>query len=101
MHYGRRNQDGDQLENHVKDLSSEPPELVQAVTRMKIDVLALRTHLDSKLPNRRFIRGRKILMIRYAFGDASGTGFGPSWTCAKKIQVQTWSLGIGWSVREL
>ena len=32
MYYGRRNQDGYQLENHVKDISSDPPKLVQAVT---------------------------------------------------------------------
>ena len=67
----------------MKDLSSDQPELVQAVSRMKPDVLALRTIMGSKSPNRRFIRGRKILMVRYGFGEASGTWFGSCLTCSQ------------------
>ena len=53
--------------------------VVKAVKRLRADLLALGNLLKDVNPPLRLVRGRKIYVARYGFGDASGTGFGSSW----------------------
>ena len=53
---------------------------VTAVKRLRFDLLALGNLFKSLEPPLRLVRGRSILVARYGFGDASGSGFGASWT---------------------
>ena len=82
--YGRRDDQGfDQIICLLAP--DDPPEVVIAVPRTKKDVFALKTLMTSEVPVRRFIRGKKILLMNYGFGDAFGTGFGSSWVTGKNI----------------
>ena len=53
---------------------------VEAVKRLKYDVMALGNLFKAIEPPLRLVRGKQILVVKYGFGDASGTGFGSSWT---------------------
>ena len=53
--------------------------LVVAVKRLRWDLLALGNLLSDTTPPLRLVRGRKLMIVKYGFGDASGSGFGTSW----------------------
>ena len=57
---------------------SEAPETVKAVPRLVRDVAALGQLFRPELPPIRPARPRKSAHLKYAFGDASGPGFGVS-----------------------
>ena len=46
---------------------------------MKLDVEALNVLFNFETPPRHFVRGDKVTMVCYGFGDASKYGFGSSW----------------------
>ena len=48
--------------------------MIRAVPRLKDDIFTLRTLMANKLPIKIFIRGNRIAVVRYGFGDVSGTG---------------------------
>ena len=57
----------------------EAPKLVRAVPRLQQDIKALVRLFKYDSPPLRFVRGTKIALVRYGFGDASKPGFGASW----------------------
>lgn len=52
---------------------------VKAVSRLRYDLLALGNLFNTLAPPLRLVRGKKVYIVKYGFGDASGTGFGSSW----------------------
>lgn len=56
------------------------PNQVRAVTRFEGDVNALAELLADDVPTERLIRSSKFRQVKFGFGDASGEGFGSSWT---------------------
>ena len=73
----RRNKDDDALPFLVPKLSHGGK--VIAVKRLKWDLLALGKLMSGMEPPLRLIRGKKLYIVKYGFGDASGSGFGSSW----------------------
>ena len=65
-------------ENTEFDKEEGAPETVEAVPRLRLDVSSLKTLMESGEPPKRLVRGGKLLVARYGFGDASGAGFGSS-----------------------
>ena len=62
----------------VSEERAQPPDLVKAVPRLKDDLLVLQQFLNSPTPPWRFVRGKRIVSVRYGFGDAAKSGFGAS-----------------------
>ena len=60
-------------------LYSDRPVMVKTVPRLAPDLLALVELFSGKGPAQRLVRGNRIQTARFAFGDASGGGFGSSW----------------------
>ena len=58
---------------------SGPPSRVSAVTRLHLDLEQLKLMMEAAKPPRRLIQGKDLKRIMYAFGDASGAGFGSMW----------------------
>ena len=52
---------------------------VIAVKRLRYDLLALGNLFNTIEPPLRLVRGKRIMVVKYGFGDASGSGFGASW----------------------
>ena len=72
--------------------------VVQAVKRFRWDLLALGNLLADEHPPCRLVRGRKMLVVHYGFGDASGAGFGTSWKRSKggvMIRYGVWGSDDG------
>jgi hypothetical protein len=61
-------------------LSTDGPPMVRMVDRMKRDLEVLESTFAATTPSRRLVRGKGIARILYGFGDASGAGFGASWS---------------------
>ena len=57
----------------------ERPTMVNVVPRLSSDLRALKALFTGHNPVHRLVRGNKVEMARFAFGDASGEGFGSSW----------------------
>ena len=55
------------------------PELVDVVPRLGMDIKAIGKLLEGSEPVHRLVRGNKVRSAKFAFGDASGGGFGSSW----------------------
>ena len=49
-----------------------PPKTVKSVPKMKIDIYALRRLMGSKYVVKKLVRGIKIMVVCYGFGDSSG-----------------------------
>ena len=64
------------------------PNLVRAVEGLLNDVRALEQLFSSPVPTKRLMRGKKLMRVVYGFGDASGSGFGGTWT-AKQADGST------------
>ena len=58
---------------------TDRPELVDAVPRLGMDLKAIGELLIGDEPVHRLVRGDKVKSAKFAFGDASGEGFGSSW----------------------
>lgn len=75
-----------------------PSRTVKAVPRMKNDVHALRILMRSKIVVKKLVQGTTIMVARYCFGDASGSGFGSSWVEGSKgirYKVGFWGIDKG------
>ena len=84
----------------------EAPEIVLGVKRLLWDLTALRILFSADNPAVRVIRPTGVLSVIYGFGDASGSGFGSSFTHASGIvyRVGVWGYDVNgeWSnYREL
>ena len=68
------------------------PDQIDPAPRFLSDLNALKALLKSDAPPLRMIRGYAIGTARFAFGDASGGGFGSSWQGSKGIPYRfgTW-----------
>ena len=55
---------------------SKPPKLIQAVPRLRTDVLALSAMLEPATPPIIKVRSKSVFLALYGAGDASGAGFG-------------------------
>lgn len=62
------------LEEYVTSRSA--PEFVNPAPRLRDDLNTLMSMVESPLPPKRFIRSKRIAVVHYGFGDASGSGFG-------------------------
>jgi hypothetical protein len=60
--------------------SAGVPSRVKAVPRLKDDLRALSELTASVTPPLRLVRPRKVCSVRYGFGDASGSGFGSTFS---------------------
>ena len=69
------------------------PEQVTPVPRLVQDLAALRELFSGEVPRLRLVQGSQIAISIYSFGDASGGGFGSSWTIKGGIGYRfgTWS----------
>ena len=76
----------------VEKKQGSRPKNVRVVPRCKNDLVALKELLEGDVPPHRLVRGYKIKMALYAFGDASGGGFGASWEVKEGIRYRfgTW-----------
>ena len=54
----------------------KPPKRVMPVPRLIHDLRVLNEFFESEVPPWRFVRGSKIFVAKYGFGDASKSGFG-------------------------
>ena len=61
------------------EVHSDRPTLVKTVPRLSPDLLALMDLFAGEEPAQRLVRGNKVNTAKFAFGDASGGGFGSSW----------------------
>jgi hypothetical protein len=82
-----RDQDGwkiqAQLSAHLDEavpILSTPPLHVLAVPRLEADLQALTRLMCSPIPPLRIIRSSTVMLAFYGFGDASGSGFGSTFT---------------------
>ena len=64
---------------HPGQSHTERPEMVDTVPRLGMDIKAIQDLLTSAEPVHRLVRGDKVQSAKFAFGDASGGGFGSSW----------------------
>jgi hypothetical protein len=71
---------------------SDHPAEVQAVPRLRFDLIALTQLFSPVKPTLRLVQGHRIKAATFAFGDASGGGFGSSWQSKKGIAYRfgTW-----------
>ena len=73
-----KDSDGDlvvQLPESLKDLA---PKVVKAVPRLEADLRVLQQFFAKDQVPWRFVRGSKVLLVLYGFGNASKAGFGAS-----------------------
>jgi hypothetical protein len=61
------------------------PARVKAVPRLKDDLRALLTLTESENPPLRLVRPSMVRSVRYGFGDASGAGFGSTFSAPGEI----------------
>lgn len=62
-----------------KEKLEDAPLNIEAVPRLRFDVSALLILMKAELPPSRSIRGNKVSIARYGFGDVSGERFGSTW----------------------
>jgi hypothetical protein len=96
--YRMRNQvEGAESEEEFDEWTHEPeaPTWVFSVPRFRDDMRALQVFFESEKPPLVMLRSKKILVVIYGFGDASGKGFGSSFTHDGGIsyRVGVWSEG--------
>jgi hypothetical protein len=79
--------------NSFVNSSDGYPKTVRAVPRLKGDLQALESLTASITAPVVLVRSKRMYIVRYGFGDASGGGFGSSLTSANGIQVHmgTWN----------
>ena len=75
---------------------SDAPKQVRGVPRLEDDLKALWLLLSGKEPAKRLVRGSAISEVLYGFGDASGLGFGSTWSEVKTACED--SLPVGYRI---
>ena len=68
------------MKDYLAGGEKEAPTRVRAVNRLERDLVSILKIMKSKQPPLRLIRGLSLAYVLYGFGDASGAGFGSSWT---------------------
>ena len=68
------------LEKTRKGVFGKPPDIVRSIPILNDDLFAIKTLMSSEEPVRRFVRVKRMLVVKYGFGDSSGTGFGSFYT---------------------
>jgi hypothetical protein len=83
-------------EDEPGEVQPEAPEFVEGVKRLGWDLTALRILFSADHPAVRVIRPTSVLSVIYGFGDASGSGFGSSFTHANGIvyRVGVWGSDV-------
>jgi hypothetical protein len=71
-----------------KNERKDTPTIIKAVPRLENDIRALSSLFSPSKPSLRLVRGKRISSAIYSFGDASGDGFGSSWTSKKGISYR-------------
>ena len=66
--------------HHTAAHDLKAPDMVKSVRGFREDISALAALVDSTTPVHRLVRGSKSRSVKFGFGDASGAGFGSSWT---------------------
>jgi hypothetical protein len=81
-HLGREREEwpGEIEDWELEDSEAGVPDQVSAVGRLEADLGALLELTESPTPPLRLVRPREVRAVRYGFGDASGTGFGSTFT---------------------
>jgi hypothetical protein len=74
------------LDDGTPEHYSNHPETVKGVPRLAEDVASLLRLLASPRPPRRIIRSRHVITVWYGYGDASGGGFGSTFTSAEGLE---------------
>ena len=74
---------------YSKLTSYDYPKTVKGVPRLIRDLQALQSLTSSKIAPVVIVRSKRMFVVLYGFGDASGGGFGSSFTAADGIDVQT------------
>ena len=64
------------------------PTTVKTVPRLLSDLKALEQLTESRTDPVIIVRWNKMLVVRYDFGDASGDGFGSSFTSAEDVNIR-------------
>ena len=78
-----------ELRKTLEDLGNlGHPARVKPVVRLESDIRALRYFFKSSTPTEITIRGDRFYKVCYAFGDASGTGFGDSFLSEDGLSYQ-------------
>lgn len=75
------------LEELPDDVGSarSPPERVPAAPRLAGDILALQELTQAHQPPKRLVRPKAAAVAVYGFGDASGKGFGSTFTVGERL----------------
>jgi hypothetical protein len=71
-----------------KHQRSDTPETITAVPCLENDINALTGLFASNKPSLWLVRGKQVSSAVYDFGDASGDGFGSTWTTEKGISYR-------------
>ena len=80
-------------------VEEEAPERVKFAPLFEPHVRAMLELMDGPTPRKQIWRSKRIFYVFYGFGDASGSGFGSTWTTKKSDGIQ---LRVGvWSCTEL
>ena len=81
------------MKNHERTAA---PAFVPFVERLKKDLHALRVLFSPEEPTLRLVRGYSLGCALFAFGDASGGGFGSSWQTTKGVSYRysTWDKSM-------
>lgn len=82
----------------VNAVPTEPPTLVRAVPRFVDDLKVLASFLQPDDAPWRFVRGGRVLVVKYGFGDAAKSGFGASFESANGLWFR---VGVWGSDEEL
>ena len=79
------------MEAHVVK-GPEPPNKVTPAARLRGDLLELQRIMSPSKPPNRLLRSLGFKTVIYSFADASGAGFGSTWTAKGKtmFRVGTW-----------
>ena len=78
---------------HKRNKRGDYPEKVRPVPRLLLDLKALHVLTESKQPPVLLVQTNRVYVVRYLFGDASGSGFGTTILTGNKMAVEfgTWS----------
>ena len=88
---------GEDDEVHETTLNgNKPPKNVYPVTRLLQDLEVLNDFFAPEEPPYRFVRGGKVTLVKYGFGDASKSGFGSTIQTQDGIAFRygTWSTSV-------
>ena len=66
-------------QSRLPQLYADRPAMLKTVPTLAPNLLALKELFKGEEPAQRLVRGDRVQTAKFAFGDASGGGFGSSW----------------------